>query len=110
MIAEHFGGRRPCADERSMDQLNELLSETAEAARHREQSTFDIAVSPFENRLVLFGAGGFGRYTLAGLRRLGITPLAFADNNRQLWGGVVDGLRVIHPKKPPADLVTTPPL
>jgi FkbM family methyltransferase len=44
---------------------------------------------------VLFGAGGLGRKTLAGLRQVGIEPLAFADNNPALWGKSVEGLPVL---------------
>jgi FkbM family methyltransferase len=43
---------------------------------------------------VLFGAGRLGRTTLAGLRRAGVKPLAFADNNPKLWGTEFEGFRV----------------
>lgn len=76
------------------DQLEELLSEPMSNILHREQFTFDEQTSPFEKSLVLFGAGGLGRKTLAGLRRLGIEPLAFADNNQLLWGKEIDGVKV----------------
>lgn len=61
---------------------------------HREQTSFDRVAQPFTERLVLFGAGRFGRRTLAGLRRIGVEPLAFADNNPALWGSSVDGIHV----------------
>ncbi len=77
--------------------LDTLLSETVDAALRRERTAFDELAAPYERRLVLFGAGGFGRRTLAGLRRLGIEPLAFADNNQGLWGKQVEGLRVLSP-------------
>jgi FkbM family methyltransferase len=84
-----------------MIELESLLRESVEDARHRERTAFDDLARPFENRLVLFGAGGFGRRTLAGLRALGIEPLAFADNNRALRGGSVEGV----PAMSPADAV-----
>jgi FkbM family methyltransferase len=34
---------------------------------------------------------------LVGLRRAGIEPLAFADNNPQAWGKDIDGLKVLPP-------------
>jgi FkbM family methyltransferase len=80
------------------DELEVLLSESPAAAVRRERVAFDRLAAPFENRLVLFGAGGFGRRTLAGLRFLGIEPLAFADNNRALWGRSVEGVRVLPPE------------
>src|SRR5208282_2507626 len=48
-----------------------------------------------DQQLVLFGAGGLGRKTLAGLRNAGVEPLAFADNNPALWNKQVDGLPVL---------------
>jgi len=36
-----------------------------------------------------------GCRTLAGLRKLGIEPLAFADNNPARWNNTVDGVRVL---------------
>jgi FkbM family methyltransferase len=76
-------------------ELDALLSEPIESVRRREATAFDELASPFEKSLVLFGAGGLGRKTLAGLRRLGVEPLAFADNNPALWGKEVDGMQVL---------------
>jgi len=80
-----------------LDQLDVLLSEPRESALRRERSAFDEAAHPFGERLVLFGAGGLGRKTLDGLRKVGIEPLAFADNNPALWGKQVAGLQVLSP-------------
>jgi FkbM family methyltransferase len=76
-------------------QLDELLSEGIDAARERERTSFDKASAPFGTRLVLFGAGNLGRKVLAALRAEGIEPLAFVDNNEQLWGTKIDGLTVL---------------
>ena len=76
------------------DQLEELLSEPMSSVMHREQFTFDELAAPYEKSLVLFGAGGLGQKTLAGLRRLGIEPMAFADNNPSLWGKKINGVQV----------------
>jgi FkbM family methyltransferase len=75
--------------------LEKMLAEDLAAVRSREQTAFDQQVGPFATSLVLFGAGGLGRKTLAGLRKLGIEPLAFADNNPLLWHHQVDGLEVL---------------
>jgi len=79
-------------------ELDALLSEELSSAKRREETAFDEAVAPFGDALVLFGAGNLGRMTLAGLRRVGLEPLAFADNNSALWGTVVEGLRVLSPE------------
>lgn len=78
-------------------QLEELLSETVDSARHREATEFDRQAGPLAGALVLFGAGALGRKTLAGLRKLGVEPLAFSDNNPALWGKEIDGIPVLQP-------------
>lgn len=80
------------------NQLEELLSEPVASVMRREQSTFDKLVAPFSKSLVLFGAGGLGRKTLAGLRQVGIEPLAFTDNNPLLWESTVEGVPVLSPQ------------
>jgi FkbM family methyltransferase len=74
-----------------------LLEEGVAAACERERRAFDELAGPVGNSIILFGAGGLGRRCLAGLRRYGLEPLAFADNNPRLWGSEVDGLRVLSP-------------
>ena len=54
--------------------LKELLNESQKEALHRERTTFDQAAQAFGERIVLFGAGGFGRRTLAGMRRVNLEP------------------------------------
>jgi FkbM family methyltransferase len=80
-------------------QIHDLLREGAAGATAREQSAFDQLVGPFGKSLVLFGAGGIGRKTLAGLRKLGIEPLAFADNNSKLWDAPLNGIPVMSPQQ-----------
>jgi len=80
------------------DVLDRIQSENVEAASLREARAFDELAAPFSAKLVLCGAGPLGRGTLAGLRRAGVEPLAFADNNSQLWGREIDGLKVLSPQ------------
>jgi FkbM family methyltransferase len=77
-------------------ELEELLSEPVEDARRRAGETFDRLAG--ERSIVLMGAGGLGRRTLAGLRQHGIEPLAFADNAIGRQGTTVDGLSVLSPE------------
>lgn len=77
--------------------LHRIESESLEAVKAREASAFDELAAPFAERLVLFGAGPLGKSALAGLRRSGVEPLAFADNNSGLWGKDIDGLMVLSP-------------
>src|SRR5581483_2617023 len=76
------------------DRLDALLREDGHAAQERERISFDRLAHPFSDRIVLFGAGGLGRRTLANLRRLDLQPLAFADNNSALWNTSIDGIPV----------------
>ena len=77
--------------------VQELLVEDVAAARARERRAFDDLAGPSRGSIVLFGAGGLGRRCLAGLRRYGVEPLAFADNNPRLWGTEIEGLPVLSP-------------
>jgi len=76
---------------------SELLSESVDAARLREAGAFEGPLAEAGGRIVLFGAGSLGRKVLAALRRRHVEPLAFADNNAQLAGTLVDGVPVIPP-------------
>jgi len=79
-------------------ELEALLREPITSAVNREQVSFDTLTSPFSDNLVLFGAGGLGQKTLAGLRNLGVEPLAFADNNSSLWCKRVEGVPILSPQ------------
>lgn len=80
-------------------ELQRILSEDIDHIIKREESLFDELTEPFSGSLVLFGAGGLGRKTLDGLQRAGVTPLAFADNNSDLWGTNVGGIQVLSPEE-----------
>lgn len=86
--------RNTCAS-----RLETLLDESPTAAAERARTAFDRLAQPFSEQMVLFGAGGHGRRTLANLRRVGLQPLAFADNNPALWGTSVDGVPVYSPAR-----------
>jgi FkbM family methyltransferase len=80
------------------EQLEELLSESSVAALARSQTSFDRLSHPFQDSIVLFGAGNLGKKALSGLLKLGIKPLAFADNNPQIWGMEIEGIPVLSPE------------
>jgi FkbM family methyltransferase len=77
--------------------LAELLLEPPAAAEARAAAAFDRIAAPFENRIVVFGAGQLGRLAASGLRAAGVAPLAFCDNNPRLWDTRVDGTPVLPP-------------
>ena len=82
------------------DELETLLNEGISSVIERERAAFDRLAAPFdENSIVLFGAGQLGRKTLAGLRKRGIEPLAFSDNNPHLWNQSIDDLIVLSPQE-----------
>jgi FkbM family methyltransferase len=80
------------------NELKNILREDTDRIIEREQSSFDVQAAPFGESIVLFGAGELGRKTLAGLRKAGVEPLAFSDNNASLWGSSIDGVRVLSPR------------
>jgi FkbM family methyltransferase len=78
-------------------EIDSLLSEGIPTAMDRERYAFDLASVPFGQKVVVHGAGRFGRLILSGLRQRGIEPIAFTDNNPLLYGESVEGVRVISP-------------
>jgi FkbM family methyltransferase len=75
-------------------EVEQILSEGPSSAEDRARRAFDEAAGPNRRSIVLFGAGSIGRLTLSGLRKAGVEPVAFADNNPQLWGKSVDDVAV----------------
>jgi FkbM family methyltransferase len=80
-------------------ELDSLLSEPKESVVRREQTTFDEIAAPYARSLILFGAGNLGRKALAGLRKAGIEPVAFSDNDERAWGKEIEGVKVLSPKE-----------
>lgn len=76
-------------------ELDTLLSRHAATMQQAEAREFDRLSSG--RPIVLMGAGGLGRRTLAGLRKHGVEPLAFVDNGPGKHGTVLDGVRVLSP-------------
>src|SRR5205823_3318531 len=75
-----------------------VLAELGPAAglRAREQATFD-GLAAGARDAVIFGSGSLGRIILDGARASNLPVLAFADNNRALWGLQIDGIPVVSP-------------
>lgn len=84
------------SDSQMSPELERLLNRDPEAEKRREQSWYDRLTNGRKG-LILFGAGNHGRQILRGLRKLGIEPFGFADNNPALWGKWIEGLYVFPP-------------
>ena len=76
------------------DSIQRIITAAAEA---RPSELFDRAVGTHQGLVIAGAAGMVAEHTLAGLRRLGIRPVALADNNVALWGTTVDGVTVLSP-------------
>lgn len=50
-------------------------------------------------KVIIFGAGFFGRYTKDILNNVGIEVDFYCDNNRKLQGSIIDGLNVLDPEE-----------
>lgn len=79
-------------------QLEELFKKDPTALVNTQKVAFKGLIAETGERYILFGAGRLGQITLKGLRKAGIEPLAFADNNPKLWGLKVEGLNVLSPQ------------
>jgi FkbM family methyltransferase len=80
------------------DELEALLAESVGDATIRERTAFDVA-SAGRSGIVLFGAGGLGRQVARGLKRVGVEPLAFADNNPRAQHTRIEGIEVLPPSE-----------
>jgi FkbM family methyltransferase len=78
--------------------LDQLLAEDVRSAGSRASQTFDAAASPFEGRIVIYGAGHLGQRLLRGLRVNGADALAFVDRNPASWSRSIEGLPVLSPE------------
>jgi FkbM family methyltransferase len=74
------------------------LREDVGIAGRRAAEAFDRAASPFEKRIVIYGAGELGQKVLAGLRANGLDAVAFADRNPATWSARTGGLAVFSPE------------
>jgi len=79
--------------------LDRLLDSDPREPIEHLTGKFDDIAGDARAPLVLFGAGPLGRRTLVGLRRIGIEPVAFADNKPSAWKSHIDGLEVLPPRE-----------
>ena len=80
-------------------ELTKMLSEDLASVQKRSNHTFDPAEDKIrKNGILLFGSGLFGKRILRGLRKMGIEPLGFVDNNERIWGTHKEGLEVFSPE------------
>ena len=81
------------------NQLEEIFNKDITALINEQKKAFEKLTAVTGEAFILFGAGRLGQITLAGLRKAGIEPLAFTDNNPQIWNTFIEGLRVISPQE-----------
>jgi FkbM family methyltransferase len=80
----------------TLAKLDELLGEVGD---HQAGGTPGRdTLAPSNQPLILFGAGHLGRTMLAGLRKIGIEPAAFADDTPSKSGTMLDGVCVLAPE------------
>jgi len=78
-------------------ELTSLLAESIASAKEREASSFNEMARPFQNAIVLFGAGLLGKKIFEGLKRERVEVLAFSDNDPSKWGQTFKGLPILPP-------------
>jgi len=81
------------------NQLEEVLDKDVAVLVDDHQKAFRRMTAKMGERYILFGAGRLGQITLAGLRKVGVNPLAFADNDPKLWGTLIQELQVLSPQE-----------
>jgi len=88
----------PAGTVRFQQLLASFQAEPPQQRKPRWQGLFDRLAGPRGDKLVLFGSGQLGQWVLGRLRKVGIEPLCFSDNNQQRWGSRVSGVEVLRPE------------
>ncbi|TRU19989.1 MAG: FkbM family methyltransferase [Microcystis aeruginosa Ma_MB_S_20031200_S102] len=78
--------------------LKNLLAKPIDAVINYETSVFGGLLEKSQGQVVLFGSGNLGKKCLNGLRKIGIEPVAFADNNVAIWNTKIGGVEVLSPE------------
>lgn len=78
----------------SIDAIQRIV---AAAAGGNTAAAFDRAVGAHDGLIVAGASGLVADHTLAGLSRLGISPLALVDNNPAMWGRTIRDVAVLAP-------------
>lgn len=78
--------------------IESFLEEPVSEAEVRERHALGRLIATAGGGIVLFGAGRLGRRCADLLRRGGLLPLAFCDNNPALEGTQLDGVPVLSPR------------
>ncbi len=77
--------------------LEAVLSLDPAVNRSRTIAAFDRSMDESRQSIVIGGAGAIGRDSIKKLGRIGIVPVALADNNPALHGSSIGGVPVISP-------------
>jgi len=78
--------------------LTDILSQDCDNIIEEKKGSIFNIVKKYGESYILFGAGSLGKKALKDLRKIGIEPIAFVDNNKNLWGKRVEGLEVCSPE------------
>jgi FkbM family methyltransferase len=80
--------------------LDSLLSRDLSTVENHLQESLGALLQDPGPSFVLFGVRSWpAKHAVAGLRRLGIEPIAFADNDPTLWHTRVDGVQILPPEE-----------
>jgi FkbM family methyltransferase len=74
-----------------------MAAESPQGRLKRWRGLFDQLAGPYKKDLVLFGTGELGKWVLSRLRKSGVEPMCFSDNNHTRWGSRVHGIDVLSP-------------
>ncbi len=80
--------------------LQQLLAQNPSDVRRKLRDQFSETAGDSTKLIILFGVKSWpARHALEGLKRLGLEPQAFIDNDSSLWNTKVDGIPVLSPKE-----------
>ncbi len=94
----HFTRRTDISEQSNIVGLEAVIAElgTRDQLVLRQKTVFDDIAGSASN-IVIFGCGELGQIALAGALEAGLNVVAFADNNRSIWGRSIKGHPILSP-------------
>ncbi len=76
--------------------MNDILHDKLKKFLESNHSNSKLDISYLKQLpILLYGSGYLGKRALSGLKKLGLRPLAFIDDDKKVYGNKIDGLKIL---------------
>lgn len=84
-----------------LDNIKEFANRVREEEQAKKKRKLNVVNAIHDKNVIIFGSGAWGTRVLEILYESNVAKIAFSDNDSELWGKVVNCIKVI----PPQDIV-----